>query len=143
MNLSQLNIPAGCKVTLVGDNAVNIENVEHFHQGHHFFDTAAHPMAAYIMQPKKAEEVIEEMRHLVSAQSQNSPKDLLAPLKAAMECKPRAVMQNVPLDAFNREFMTSVSEESFKNWIRGNRNTLYEDAYLDDYIEVFSMIMKE
>lgn len=142
MDLSKLDLKNATHVTIVGDNATHIEHVEHFHPAGTFFDTASHPMARFVMRPEKAEAVINEMRHLVSSQPANSPKDVLAPLMAAMTCKPRAIMQHVTCEAFVKEFGVQVSEDSFKNWIKGYHDTRYEEGYLDDYEELFSDIMK-
>lgn len=107
------------------------------------YDSALHPMAVYVKRADKAEGIIECMRHFVNGQSSSLPKDLLAPLKAAIDCKPRAVLTSVTLDAYNREFSLDIKEETFKSWIKGNRGTRYEEDDLRDFMDEYERIMNE
>lgn len=140
MNLSDLIIPQGCNVSIIGDNATKIDHVEHYHRSGSSYVLSHHPLAKYCVRPEKAEDVIEWMRHAISAQP--TPKEQLAVLKAATECHPQAIYHSVTYEAFTGEFKLELSEESFKKWIKGNRKAVYQKDELGVFVEALENIMK-
>lgn len=137
IDLSKL--PVGTKVKIFGDRSTNIEHIEHYHEAEHQYDTSVHPLATYVMRVEKAEKIIEWMRHVIHAQT--TVKDQLAPLKAALECEPKAIMFNVTVDAYNREFGLTISPAAFDDWIKGYHGKQYEEKDIADYIDVLNHIM--
>lgn len=97
------------------------------------------PMAEYIMREEKVVAVIDWLRRSIVGQP--TPKAQLAPLKAAMECRPRAVNSTLPCGVFNKQFGLNVSEITYKNWILGYHQFKYDASELEDYIAELEEIM--
>lgn len=66
---------------------------------------------------------------------QNTPKDLLAPLKAAMECTPKVINMNLPVELFNKTFNVQIAPDTYRNWIRGYSNRNYSEKELQPLID--------
>lgn len=97
------------------------------------------PMAEYIMREDKVRAVTDWLRRSIVGQP--TPKAQLAPLKAAMECRPRAVNSTLPCSVFNKQFGLNVSEVTYKNWILGYHQFKYDASELEDYIAELEEIM--
>lgn len=100
---------------------------------------ADHPLAPYIRRGDKVDIILDWLRRAIMVQS--TPKEQLAPIKAAMECHPQAVNRSLTFDVFNQEFGLTVSESSWDNWIKGHHGTKYADSELNDYEEDLSKFM--
>lgn len=93
------------------------------------------PFAKFVMISDKVDEILRCLHQLVGSQS--TPKDQLAPIKAAIEYKPRLISDDVTVQDINDEFKLSISAGTFGNWIRGHHGTQYDDEYLTVYKELF------
>lgn len=101
---------------------------------------AEHPIASYVMDPSKIKEIVDWLHQNVKAG--NKPKEQLAPIKAALDCKPKALNPNLTFEVVKQEFGLTMSQESYKNWINGNRGYDYDNSELEDYIDALSSIME-
>lgn len=99
-----------------------------------------HPLAQYIIPPKKKGEILEWMHSAIKAQKE--PKDKLAVLKAAMTTEPRIISNYVTIEVFNEEFDEKISPDSFKNWKNENRQCKYAEDDLKDYRLYLEGILK-
>ena len=59
------------------------------------------------------------------------------PLEQASENSPRLISNDVTYEAIREEFGVAFSEDSFKNWIKGNRGNKYEEDELQPFWEIF------
>lgn len=100
-----------------------------------------HPLGKFIPNKAKVQRIVDWIG--ANMAGQRTHKDLLLPLKAAMEVRPRAVASGVTREAFVEQYGEEVSEESWKKWIRGNRDTSYDAEELDSYIAEIQEILDE
>lgn len=98
-------------------------------------DQSQSPFAKFVMISDKVDEILKCLHQLVGSQS--TPKDQLAPIKAAIEYKPRLISDDVTVKDINDEFNLSISAGTFGNWIRGHHGTQYDDEDLKVYKEIF------
>lgn len=93
------------------------------------------PFAKFVMISDKVDEILKCLHQLVGSQS--TPKEQLAPIKAAIEYKPRLISDDVTVQDINDEFKLSISAGTFGNWIRGHHGTAYDAEDLKVYKEIF------
>lgn len=91
-----------------------------------------HPLAKYVTDKKKVKRIIDWLHKKI--EKKKNPKDMLAPIKAALECDPPA-LNRITFKEMNQEFNINCSEETFKNWIFGYRDHKYSKDEIDPYIE--------
>lgn len=93
------------------------------------------PLDQYILLFSRKADILTCLHQLVK--SQITPKDQLAPIKAAMEYKPKMLADTITVDVINQEFGLNISEDTFKNWIKGNRGYQYTQDEILSYHEIF------
>lgn len=98
------------------------------------------PMSQYVTRYDKINEVLTWLHTNIDNHSE--PKDKLEFLKAAIECRPRAIQDSITVEVFNLEFKTKISADTFRNWIKGYHDSRYDESDFYDLIEEISMIMK-
>lgn len=103
-------------------------------------DLEEHPLAPFIRKSDKVEAILDWLHRAIMGQQQ--AKDQIAPIKAAMDCKPQAVNSTLPFVVFNSEFHLEVTEGTWNNWIKGYHKAKYADGELDCYISELEEIMK-
>lgn len=111
------------KVTAADDNQTAQNNLQ------------ASAFSQYIMLTKEVDIIIKCLHQLVD--SQNSPKNQLAPIKAAIEYKPHLINSNLPLEVFNSEFNLDIAKSTYGNWIRGHHGSTYREDELKVYWDIF------
>lgn len=99
-------------------------------------DIAEHPISQYVQLADKAESIIQCLHQLVQGATRQAKKQL-APIKAAIDYSPRLISNDVTYEAIREEFGVAFSEDSFKNWIKGNRGNKYEEDELQPFWEIF------
>lgn len=99
-------------------------------------DLQMHPLSQYVQLADKAESFIGCLRQLVNGATKQAKKQL-APIKAAIDYSPRLISNDVTYEVIKEEFGIAFSEESFKNWIKGNRGNKYEEDELQPFWEIF------
>lgn len=95
----------------------------------------ASAFSQYIMLTKEVDIIIKCLHQLVD--SQNSPKNQLAPIKAAIEYNPHLINSNLPLAVFNSEFNLNIAKSTYGNWIRGHHGSKYREDELKVYWDIF------
>lgn len=100
-----------------------------------------HPIAEYIRRGDKVEVIIDWLHRAIKGKT--SPKEQIAPIKAAMNCKPQAVNETLPFDVFIQEFKLSMSKDTWENWTRGYHSCVYTENDLKDYIAELQAIMNQ
>lgn len=98
-------------------------------------EQSSSPFVKFVMISDKVDEIVRCLHQLVGSQS--TPKEQLAPIKAAIEYKPRLISDDVTVKDINDEFNLSISAGTFGNWIRGHHGTQYDDEDLKVYKEIF------
>lgn len=96
-----------------------------------------HPLTPYIRRGDKVTILLDWLHRAVDVQSQ--PKEQLAPIKAAMECRPQAISYTLPREVFNREFNLNISDDSWKDWIKSYHNK----TYIHDDVDELKMYKEE
>lgn len=91
----------------------------------------AHPLAQYVYVSNRAKTVIGWLKQEVNTEAK--AKEQLAPIRAAMDYP--VIRKDAPFEALKRELGLTVSEDSFKNWVKGSRpkEFFYEAADLSGY----------
>lgn len=91
----------------------------------------AHPLAQYVYVSSRAQAVIGWLKQEVNTEAK--AKEQLAPIRAAMDYP--VIRKDAPFEALKRELGLTVSEDSFKNWVKGSRpkEFFYEAADLSGY----------
>lgn len=98
------------------------------------------PMSQYVTRYDKVNEVLSWLHTNIDNHSE--PKDKLEFLKAAIECRPRAIQDSITVEVFNLEFNTNISMQTFRNWIKGYHESRYEEADFYDLKDEISEIMQ-
>jgi len=127
--INQLNMGMGFQQINIGSNPTNHDQSE-----------KEHPLSPFIRRSDKVDTILDWLHRAIMGQQQ--AKDQIAPIKAAMDCKPQAVNSTLPFDVFNSEFQLEVSEGTWNNWIKGHHKAKYADGELDCYISELEEIMK-
>lgn len=98
-----------------------------------------HPLVSYICRGDKVKEVLDWLhRHIIG---QKTAKQQIAPIKAAMECKPKAVNDTLPVEVFNQEFGLTIAKDTWENWTRSYHSRVYTEGDLKDYKDELQEIM--
>lgn len=100
-----------------------------------------HPIANYIRRGDKVDVIIDWLHRAINGQQ--TPKEQIAPIKAAMECKPKAVNDTLPFDVFNQEFGLTISKDTWENWTRSYHSRIYTEDELKDYKDELQEIMNQ
>lgn len=132
---------------LKGNTTIQQFNMGDGYQQNNYYDrgstnnepAADHPLAPYIRRGDKVDIILDWLHRAIMVQK--SPKEQLAPIKAAMECRPQAVNRSLTFDVFNLEFGLTVSEGTWDNWINGHHGCKFDDSELNDYEEDLSNLM--
>lgn len=92
-----------------------------------------HPLAPYVYVARKAEAVITWLKNEVNTEAK--AKEQLAPIRAAFDYS--VIRKDAPFDTVKKELGLTVSEESFKNWVKGSRpkDFVYDDNDLSGYYD--------
>lgn len=92
-----------------------------------------HPLAPYVYLGNKAKAVITWLKNEVNTEAK--AREQLAPIRAAIDYS--VIRKDAQFETFKKELGLTVSEESFKNWVRGSRpkEFVYEDTELSGYYD--------
>lgn len=92
-----------------------------------------HPLAPYVYVASKAKAVITWLQNEVNTEAK--AKEQLAPIRAAFDYS--VIRKDTPFDTVKKELGLTVSEESFKNWVKGSRpkDFVYDDNDLSGYYD--------
>lgn len=90
-----------------------------------------HPLAPYVYVATKAKAVISWLQNEVNTEAK--AKEQLAPIRAAIDYS--VIRKDAPYETVKKELGLTVSEDSFKNWVKGSRpkEFFYEAADLSGY----------
>lgn len=99
-------------------------------------DAQSHPIAQYIQLADRTSSIIQCLHQLVNGATPQA-KNQLAPIKAAIDYSPRLISNDVTCEVIKEEFGIAFSEDSFKNWIKGNRGNKYEEDELQPFWDIF------
>ena len=92
-----------------------------------------HPLAAYVFQANKAKEVISWLKKEINTAVK--AKEQLAPVRAAIDYP--LIKKEAPFEIVRNELGLTVSEDSYRNWVKGVRpnDYAYEADDLTGYLE--------
>ena len=130
-DLSKLDTRNLTHLTLVGDNATNIEHIEHYHA------PGASPQAAgaaaVAAKPfDGAYALLDTLIAELQAMGRNEARDLLLPYVAAVQSHKLPALR---CEEFNRRYHTDFSAKLFSKW--AGVSTPYCDAELEPYLRLF------
>ncbi len=92
-----------------------------------------HPLASHVYLLNKAKDVISWLQNEVNTEAR--AKEQLAPIRAALDYP--VIRKETPYEVFKKELGLTVSEQSFKNWVKGSRpkEFSYETTDLSGYAD--------
>lgn len=130
-DLSKLDTRNLTHLTLVGDNATNIEHIEHYHAPG-ASPQAAGAAAAAAKPFDGAYALLDTLIAGLQAMGRNEARDLLLPYMAAVQSHKLPALR---CEEFNRRYHTDFSAKLFSKW--AGVSTPYCDAELEPYLRLF------